>query len=203
MKISEFLLQTLEANGISHIFGNPGTTELPLVKACEQRKKLKYVVALSEIAAVPMADGYARARRSLGVVNLHVAPGLGNGMGALYTAGIAGTPLLVLVGGQDRRFLHTDPILWGPVEQMARTVCKEVFSLGSRYDAAPNIRRALRATLTPPFGPVALVCPPDLLEEDIDAEPVVVGAPALAGLDPETARRYADLLSSSRRAAIV
>ena len=94
MKISEFLLQTLEHNGVSHIFGNPGTTELPLVKACEQGKKLKYVVALSEVSAVPMADGYARATRSLGVVNLHVAPGLGNGMGTLYTAGIAGTPLL-------------------------------------------------------------------------------------------------------------
>ena len=71
MKISEYLLQTLEQNGVSHIFGNPGTTELPLVKACEPRKKLKYVVALSEVSAVPMADGYARATRSLGVVNLH------------------------------------------------------------------------------------------------------------------------------------
>ena len=79
MKIADYLLQTLEQNGVTHIFGNPGTTELPLVKACEQRGKLKYVVALSEVSAVPMADGYARATRSLGVVNLHVAPGLGNG----------------------------------------------------------------------------------------------------------------------------
>ncbi|MGZ8267281.1 MAG: thiamine pyrophosphate-binding protein, partial [Burkholderiales bacterium] len=119
MKVVEFLLDTLERNGVESIFGNPGTTEIPLVRACERRRKLRYVVALSEVAAVPMADGYARARRTLGVVNLHVAPGLGNGMGALYTAGVAGTPLLVLIGGQDRRFLHTQPILWGPVEQMA------------------------------------------------------------------------------------
>ena len=144
MKVSEFLLQTLEKNGVSHIFGNPGTTEIPLVRACEQRKKLKYIVALSEVAAVPMADGYARATRSLGVVNLHVAPGLGNGMGALYTAGIAGTPLLVLIGGQDRRFLHTNPILWGPLEKMAGSVCKAVYGLNTRYDAAANVRRALR-----------------------------------------------------------
>src|SRR5512146_3194530 len=114
MKVSEFLLRTLEKNGVRCIFGNPGTTEIRLVKACERRGKPHYVVTLSEVAAVPMADGYARATRSLGVVNLHVAPGLGNGMGNLYTAGIAGTPLLVLVGGQDRRFLHTHPILWGP-----------------------------------------------------------------------------------------
>lgn len=153
MKIAELLLQTLEHNGVTHIFGNPGTTELPLVKACEQRGKLKYVVALSEVSAVPMADGYARATRSLGVVNLHVAPGLGNGMGTLYTAGIAGTPLLVLVGGQDRRFLHTNPILWGPVEKMAGTVCKAVFMLNTTFDAAANIRRALRTAMTPPYRP--------------------------------------------------
>ena len=122
MKISEFLLQTLEAHGVRYIFGNPGTTEIPLVRACERRKAPQYIVALSEVAAVPMADGYARTTRSLGVVNLHVAPGLGNGMGALYTAGIVGTPLLVLVGGQDRRFLHTEPILLGPVEKMAGAV---------------------------------------------------------------------------------
>lgn len=51
MKISEFLLQTLEKSGVTHIFGNPGTTEIPLVRACEKRKKLKYVVALSEVAS--------------------------------------------------------------------------------------------------------------------------------------------------------
>src|SRR5687767_7932960 len=198
MKVAEYLLQTLETNGVEIIFGNPGTTELPLVAACEQHPKLRYVVALSEIAAVPMADGYARAKRRLGVVNLHVAPGLGNGMGTLYTAGIAGTPLLVLVGGQDRRFLHTQPILWGPVEQMAHAVCKSVFSLSSRYDAAANVRRALRAALTPPYGPVALICPPDLLEQEIQAEPGAVGAPALAGFDQEAARAFARFLSSAK-----
>lgn len=203
MKVVEHLLQTLERSGVEHIFGNPGTTELPLMRACEGRRGVRYVVALSEIAAVPMADGYARARRRLGVVNLHVAPGLGNGMGALYTAGIAGTPLLVLVGGQDRRFLHTEPILWGPVEQMARTVCKAVFGLHSGYDAAANIRRALRAALTPPYAPVALVCPPDVLEFDIPAAPAAVGAPVLGTLDARGVEAYAQFLASARRPALI
>jgi benzoylformate decarboxylase len=203
MKVVEYLLQTLEKNKVEVIFGNPGTTEIPLVRACERQKKIRYVVALSEIAAVPMADGYARAKRRLGVVNLHVAPGLGNGMGAIYTARIAGTPLLVLVGGQDRRFLHTQPILWGPLEQMARSVCKDAFSLGSRYDAAANVRRALRTALTPPYGPVALVCPPDLLEHEIHAEAIAVHAPMLAGFDDETAQEYARFLSAAKRPAII
>lgn len=203
MKVVEYLLETLEKNGVEVIFGNPGTTEIPLVRACERQKKIRYVVALSEVAAVPMADGYARAGRRLGVVNLHVAPGLGNGTGALYTAGIAGTPLLVLIGGQDRRFLHTQPILWGPLEQMARTVCKEVYSLTSSYDAAENVRRALRAALTPPYRPVALVCPPDLLDREIQAEALAVHAPALSGLDSETAQAYARFLTSAKRPAVI
>jgi benzoylformate decarboxylase len=203
MKIAEFLLQTLERNGVRHIFGNPGTTEIPLVRACEKRRKLKYVVALSEVAAVPMTDGYARATRSLGVVNLHVAPGLGNGMGALYTAGIAGTPLLVLIGGQDRRFLHTNPILWGPLEKMAGAVCKAVFGLNTRYDAAANVKRALRAALTPPYAPVALVCPPDLLEQEIDAVPATVAAAALSALGQAEAARYARFLSKAKSPALI
>ena len=59
MKIAEFLLRTLEANGVRRIFGNPGTTEIPLVRACERRRGIRYIVALSEVAAVPMADGCA------------------------------------------------------------------------------------------------------------------------------------------------
>ncbi len=203
MKVSEFLLQTLEKNGVTHIFGNPGTTEIPLVNACEKRGKIKYILALSEVAAVPMADGYARATRSLGVVNLHVAPGLGNGMGALYTAGIAGTPLLVLVGGQDRRFLHTRPVLWGPLEKMAESVCKSVYTLNTSHDVAANINRALRAALTPPYGPVALICPPDLLEQETDAAPARVNAPRLSALGQEDAHDFVKFLATAKRPALI
>jgi len=203
MKLSQLLLATLEHNGVDIIFGNPGTTEIPLVRACERHGSVRYVVALSEVSAVPMADGYARAARRLGVVNLHVAPGLGNGTGALYTAGIAGTPLLVLIGGQDRRFLQTEPILSGPLEQMARSVCKHVFALNTRFDAVANLRRALRSALTPPYAPVALICPSDLLEQDIagDAEPV--RAPQLPGLDAASAEDFVQFLLSAKRPAII
>jgi len=203
LKIADYLLQTLEKHGVSHIFGNPGTTEIPLVRACEGRKKLEYVVALSEVAAVPMADGYARATRSLGVVNLHVAPGLGNGMGNIYTAGIAGTPLLVLIGGQDRRFLHTNPILWGPVGKMAGSLCKAVYSLDTRAGAVASVNRALRDVLTPPYAPVAIICPPDLLEEEIAARPAVVTGRTLSSLSARDAARYARFLLVAKNPALV
>ena len=203
MKIAELLLQTLERSGVQRIFGNPGTTEIPLVRMCERRERLRYVVTLSEVAAVPMADGYARANRTLGVVNLHVAPGLGNGMGALYTAGIAKTPLLALIGGQDRRLLHTAPILHGPLESMAASVCKAVFGLNTATDAGANIGNAIRAALTPPFRPVALICPADLLEEDVDATPATIVPARLGNLTQTDARLIADLLCSARNPAFV
>ncbi len=203
MKIAEYLLRALEENGVRHIFGNPGTTEIPLVRLCEGRKTLEYVVSLSEVSAVPMADGYARSTRSLGVVNLHVAPGLGNGMGGLYTAGIARTPLLVLVGGQDQRFLHTGPILWGPIEKMAATVAKAVFTLNSIHDAAANVHQAIRAAMTRPGAPVVLICPPNVLEEEIDGAPHRVNPPSLGGLGAPLAARYADALAAARNPAII
>ena len=203
MTIVELLLRTLEQHDVRFIFGNPGTTEIPLVRACEQLRTIEYVVALSEVSAVPMADGYARATQSLAVVNLHVAPGLGNGMGGLYTAGIAQTPLLVLIGGQDRRFLHTQPILWGPLERMAGAVTKAVFSLGTTYDAPFSIRRALRAVLTPPFAPVALICPPDLLEQEVEATVQAVNPPTLSGLSLDDAEYFAQVLMGAAHPAII
>jgi benzoylformate decarboxylase len=124
-------------------------------------------------------------------------------MGTLYTAGIAGTPLLVLVGGQDRRFLHTNPILWGPVEKMAGAVCKAVFVLNTTFDAAANVRRALRAAMTPPYGPVALICPADLLETDTSAKPAAVTPAALATLDRQQVAGYAKFLAGAKKPAII
>ena len=205
MKVVEFLLQSLEAVGVRHIFGNPGTTEIPLVRACADRGAdgLRYVVALSEVSAVPMGDAQSRLRRGLGVVNLHVAPGLGNGMGNLYTASIAKSPLLVLVGSQDTRLLHTDPILHGPLEQMVRPVAKAVYTLSAAGDIAFQVRQAIRVALTPPTGPVALICPPDLLEREIDAQPVQVQPPRLSGLGSADADAYAAFLRSARAPALV
>src|SRR5215831_16769055 len=152
MKISDYLLKLLYVNGVRSIFGNPGTTEIPLVRRCGQAETPEYVIALSELAAVAMADGYARATRSLGVVNLHAAPGLGNGIGAMYTAWMNHTPLLVLVGAQDQRHAHTWPTLHGPLVEMARPVTKATYTLASSHDAAFHIKQALRTALTYPCG---------------------------------------------------
>src|SRR5438270_7671964 len=113
-------LDLLAAYGVRHIFGNPGTTEMPLNDALVGDQRFQYVLGLQEVPVMAMADGYAQASRQLGVVNLHTACGLGHGMGLLYNAHRAGTPLLVTVGQQDRRLKFEEPILAADMVAVAR-----------------------------------------------------------------------------------
>src|SRR5262245_4823256 len=105
-------LELLKQEGVEILFGNPGTTELPLMDALAVENELRYVLALQEASVIGMADGYAQASGKLAVVNLHVTPGLGNAMGMLYDAQKAGSPILVTAGQHDQDFNVTEPILW-------------------------------------------------------------------------------------------
>src|ERR1700728_372351 len=99
----EAFLDVLAAAGVRHIFGNPGTTELPLNAALSHDQRFNYIFGLHEIPVVAMADGFALASGTPGVVNVHISCGLGNAMGMIYNAHIEGTPLLLTAGQQDRR----------------------------------------------------------------------------------------------------
>src|SRR5688572_9029873 len=103
-------LEILRDEGVEYIFGNPGTTELPLVDALVREHKIRYILALHEGVAVSMADGYAQASGKLAMVNLHASPGLGNAMGMLYDAFKSGAPILVTAGQHDQSFTSTEPI---------------------------------------------------------------------------------------------
>src|ERR671929_2297571 len=101
-------LELLRQEGVDVLFGNPGTTELPLMDAFAAGHDIRYVLALQEAAAMAMADGYAQASGRLAVVNLHVAPGLGNAMGMLYDAKMSAAPILVTAGQHDQGFNVTE-----------------------------------------------------------------------------------------------
>ncbi|MEA3074413.1 MAG: benzoylformate decarboxylase, partial [Alphaproteobacteria bacterium] len=100
-------LDLLKQEGVEVMFGNPGTTELPLMDAFATENELRYMLGLQEATVMAMADGYAQASGKLGVVNLHVAPVLGNAMGMLYDAQKAGTPILVTAGQHEQSFNTT------------------------------------------------------------------------------------------------
>src|SRR5215469_2830637 len=107
---AQAFLQMLADAGIPYLFGNPGTTELPLMDCLVDEPRIRYILGLQEVPVMAMAEGYAQASRKVGVVNLHTACGLGHGMGILYNAHREGTPLLVTAGQQDRRLVFEEPI---------------------------------------------------------------------------------------------
>jgi benzoylformate decarboxylase len=117
-------LEVLHQERVEYIFGNPGTTELPLMDALVDRPDLKYILALQEAAVVGMADGYAQASGKVGVLNLHVSPGLGNALGVLYDSWRMKTPLLVTAGQQDQRYQLSEPVLWSELIPLMRMYAK-------------------------------------------------------------------------------
>ena len=117
-------LDLLKQEGVEIVFGNPGTTELPLMDAFAVENDIRYILGLQEAALMAMADGYAQASGKLTVLNLHVAPGLGNAMGMLYDAQKAGSPILVTAGQQEQSITSTEPILSADLPTIARPFVK-------------------------------------------------------------------------------
>jgi benzoylformate decarboxylase len=163
-------LELLRQEGVSLIFGNPGTTELPLMDALAADQDMRYVLCLQEAVALAMADGYSRASRSLAAVNIHAAPGLGNAMGMLYDAWKAGTPLLVTAGQQAASFGITEPMLWADLPPVARPFVKWAVEIQSVNDLPRVIHRAAKIALTPPTGPVFISLPTDVLDAEADLD---------------------------------
>jgi benzoylformate decarboxylase len=148
------LLEMLIAHGVEYVFGNPGTTELPLMDGLQDYPQLKYVLALQEASAVAMADGYARVTGKPSFVNVHIAGGLANSISMLYNAFKGGTPLILTAGQSDTRMLVEEPILSGNLVEMCRQYSKWSGEVRHATDVPVAIRRAFRTASTPPTGPV-------------------------------------------------
>src|SRR5688572_30219440 len=126
-----------------------------------------------------MADGYAMASRSLGVVNVHICCGLGNAMGMLYNAYREGTPLLVTAGQTDRRLRFEEPILWGDMVSVTRPWTKWSAEVERVEDLPAALRRASQVALTPPTGPVFLSIPLDVQTREVDGATLDMSPPRL------------------------
>ena len=114
----EALARMLIAEGVTHIFGNPGTSETPLLDVLQDFPEIRYVQALQEGTAVGMADGYARATGRPAFANIHIAGGLANGISALYNAYRGGAPIVLTAGNSDTRMQLAEPTLSGDLVEM-------------------------------------------------------------------------------------
>ena len=166
------MMETLVAEGVEYLFGNPGTTELPLMDALEDYPSIRYILALQEAIAVSMADAWAQATGRVGVANLHVGPGLGNGMGSLYNAWEGRTPLVVTAGQQDTRFRLREPVLWHDLVAMAAPVTKWSAQAESAGELPELLHRAFKVAQDPPTGPVFVALPFNVMNERTSHGPI-------------------------------
>ena len=159
-------LALLKDEGITHLFGNPGTTELPIMHALKEHPDLTYVMGMQESLVVAMADGFSRASGKLVACNVHVAPGLGNAMGSLYNAKFTGTPMILTAGQQEQGHGLTEPLLYDPLVPMAEPLVKWAVEVTRLEDLPRIVRRAAKVAMTPPTGPVFISLPGDILNTE-------------------------------------
>jgi benzoylformate decarboxylase len=200
----QVFMESLLAHGVRYIFGNPGTTESPILDALLDYPQLSYIVALHESVALGAASYYAQASGRPGVVNLHVAPGLGNSLGMLYNAFKARAPLVVTAGQQDTRLRLRGPVLGHDLVAMAAPLTKWSVQVERAEEFALIMHRALKIATDPPAGPVFVALPIDVLEQETELAPLPPGQLYRAPEpDPAGIRAAAELLLGSRRPAIV
>lgn len=173
-------LGLLRDEGITHLFGNPGTTELPIMHALADHPELTYVMAMQESVVVSMADGFSRASGQLVAANVHVAPGLGNAMGALFGAKFTRTPMILTAGQQEQGHGLREPLLFDSLVRMAEPLVKWAIEVTRLEDLPRIVRRAAKVARTPPCGPVFISLPGDILnaeaELDLGASTVIDSA---------------------------
>ena len=201
---ADIFIAQLVAAGVKYVFGNPGTTEEPFLGRLKDHDKLTFVTALHESVAVGAAEGYARASREIGVVEVHAGPGLGNAMGMLYNAAEGRTPLLVYVGQVEQAGMYLEPTLGGDFVAMARPIAKWAHEVRTVNEIPQVVRRAIKVALTDPCGPVVLAIPMDLMEQFCPAEVEPVSLVSMVvSPDPAALVKAVDLISAAERPAIV
>ena len=197
-------LKLLTDEGVSHLFGNPGTTELPIMEVLPDHPELQFVLGLQESVVLGMADGFARASGRLTAANVHVAPGLGNAMKALYNAKFSNSPIIVTAGQQEQGHGLLEPLLYDPLVPIAQPLVKWAVEPTRVEDLPRILRRAAKVAMTPPTGPVFISLPGDVLDAEADLD---LGRPVRIDTatrpSDETLTRLADMLLSARAPVLV
>lgn len=209
----EFVTDTLEQYGVAHVFGNPGTTELPILNAISE-SDLEYILTLHEDIAVGAAAGYAKTLQThedpvatpIGFVNLHIAPGTAHGLGNVFDASLVGTgaPVIVTAGVHPTDHQHREPNLSADTVEMTKQLTKWSAEVKDINALPTMLRRAFRVAMTPPTGPVFLALPFDVMTAETEDEPEPLGYIPKGGPgDPEAIRQATDAISSAEKPVFI
>jgi benzoylformate decarboxylase len=158
------ILEQFLADGMDHMFGNPGTVEQGFLDALAEYPELKYVLTLQESVAVLVGDGYARATQKPTLVQLHSSPGIGNAVGAMYQAKRGHAPLVVIGGDAGIKYMNLDAQMAADLVAIMEPVTKWSTMVLDPSSLLRVIRRAVKIAATPPMGPVYVCVPADILD---------------------------------------
>jgi benzoylformate decarboxylase len=199
--VRDAVLDLLRRFGMTSVFGNPGSTELPLFR--DFPPDFRYVLGLQESVVLGMADGHAQATRNAAFVNLHSAAGVGHAMGNLFTAFKNRTPLVVTAGQQARAILPFDPFLYSAqATELPKPYVKWSCEPARAADVPLAIARAYYIAMQEPRGPAFVSIPADDWDQPADRVPVREVS-RQARPDPQVLARIGELLDGARRPAFV
>ncbi|MGE5765503.1 MAG: thiamine pyrophosphate-binding protein [Mycobacterium leprae] len=199
------LLEQLQADGITTMFGNPGSSEEGLLDELSRFPAIRYILGLQEAALVLMASGYAQATQKPTAVQLHSSVGIGNAIGSLYQAfRKQRSPLVVIAGEAGVAYDALDAHMALDLAAVARPVTKHATRVIHSGSLLRLVRRCVKIAATPPFGPVFLSVPQDILDQPND-EPVLPTVVPETRVVPEPAliARAAELLASAENPVII
>src|SRR6201986_5092453 len=165
--VREATLEIFRAHGMTTIFGNPGSTELPML--ADLPDDFRYILGLQELVVVGMADGYAQASGRPTHVNLHTAPGVGNAVGGIGNAKANKAPLGITAGQQGRPQVTIEALL----TTRDATVEPQPYVKWSHeppraQDVPGSIARAIHHATLPPRGPAFVSIPMDDWGQEVD-----------------------------------
>src|SRR5438093_1154761 len=194
----EAFFEVPRSEGARYLFTNPGTTELPIFdEFAEDSHGLELIMCLQEGVAVGAADGYAQATNRPSLINLHVTPGLANGICGIFNARWSRSPIVVTAGQQDTRHLVQEPMLAGDLQAMVKQFCKYTYECRRPDEIGIALRRAFKDAATPPSGPTFVSVPWDVFDQEMDFDipgpsEIDVHSTASVGAIAEAARMLLD-----------
>ncbi len=198
MKGYEIFSKTMEELKLTPMFGNPGSTEIPLLRGVKD-----YVLTLHDSISVGMADGYAQYSGKPALVNLHTLPGVANSMASIHTARLNHSPVIVTSGQQDSRHAFYEPMLWHDLESLVGNAVKYFYEVKNGEDIERVMKRAYSISMEPPAGPVFISFPMDVVDENADYMNLPCSLPNTDLVDYGAVEKVLQLIMQSSNPALV
>ena len=201
--VSRLITESLEAHDVDQVFCVPGESYIGLTSTMVERNSVRVIVCRHEAGAGFMAAADGRLRNRAGVCMVSRGPGLSNGIVALHSAFHDATPLVMLIGQVERKDFGRMALQEQNYSVLLADITKQVIEVNEADTASEAISRAFHIAESGTPGPVAVILPEDIFDDEtaapVDApRPQVKAAPAADDLT-----LLADMLRKAKRPLVL